>query len=215
MGARYVQKTRILFTFSTNLSAATTDSAQWLRYSFIHGTDTHFSAHFDIYTSLDDGWARQLEFTSADYDPDCRLSDDCPQYDTFPNFWVSFLVPFSNGELHQTNYSLMLSETLDTSISSLDGSQVDAGYTFVTNPHCQGETTLNCTALDLYSISLFYTAIPGNDFICITQEPQGACYDGGKFGDWVGSVIPVPAAFWLFGTALIGLVGFGKRRKAA
>jgi len=29
------------------------------------------------------------------------------------------------------------------------------------------------------------------------------------------SVIPVPAAVWLFGTAMIGLVGFGKRRKAA
>ena len=27
--------------------------------------------------------------------------------------------------------------------------------------------------------------------------------------------IPVPAAFWLFGTALVGLIGFGKRRKAA
>ena len=29
------------------------------------------------------------------------------------------------------------------------------------------------------------------------------------------SPVPVPAAFWLFGSALIGLVGFGKRRKAA
>jgi len=27
--------------------------------------------------------------------------------------------------------------------------------------------------------------------------------------------VPVPAAIWLFGTAMIGLVGFGKRRKAA
>ena len=27
--------------------------------------------------------------------------------------------------------------------------------------------------------------------------------------------VPVPAAFWLFGTALIGVVGFSKRRKAA
>lgn len=29
------------------------------------------------------------------------------------------------------------------------------------------------------------------------------------------SPVPVPAAVWLFGTALIGLVGFGRRRKAA
>jgi hypothetical protein len=27
--------------------------------------------------------------------------------------------------------------------------------------------------------------------------------------------VPLPAAFWLFGTALVGLVGFGKRKKAA
>ena len=27
--------------------------------------------------------------------------------------------------------------------------------------------------------------------------------------------VPVPAAVWLFGTALVGLVGFSKRRKAA
>ena len=29
------------------------------------------------------------------------------------------------------------------------------------------------------------------------------------------SAVPVPAAFWLFGTALIGLVGISRRRKAA
>ena len=29
------------------------------------------------------------------------------------------------------------------------------------------------------------------------------------------SAVPVPAAVWLFGTALIGLVGFGRRKKAA
>jgi hypothetical protein len=37
------------------------------------------------------------------------------------------------------------------------------------------------------------------------------------FAVWSPSVsaVPVPAAVWLFGTALIGLVGFSKRRKAA
>ena len=29
------------------------------------------------------------------------------------------------------------------------------------------------------------------------------------------SAVPLPAAVWLFGTALIGLVGLGKRRKTA
>jgi len=27
--------------------------------------------------------------------------------------------------------------------------------------------------------------------------------------------VPIPATFWLFGTALVGLIGFGKRSKAA
>lgn len=34
-------------------------------------------------------------------------------------------------------------------------------------------------------------------------------------GELATSVIPVPAAVWLFGTALIGLVGFSRRKKAA
>jgi hypothetical protein len=32
--------------------------------------------------------------------------------------------------------------------------------------------------------------------------------------DWVGAV-PVPAAVWLFGSGLIGLVGIARRKKAA
>ncbi|MCP4480598.1 MAG: PEP-CTERM sorting domain-containing protein [Planctomycetaceae bacterium] len=36
----------------------------------------------------------------------------------------------------------------------------------------------------------------------------------GYTNEFAGTV-PVPAAVWLFGTALIGLVGFSKRRKAA
>lgn len=35
------------------------------------------------------------------------------------------------------------------------------------------------------------------------------------FNGEIPSPVPVPAAIWLFGTALIGLVGFSKRRKAA
>jgi hypothetical protein len=36
--------------------------------------------------------------------------------------------------------------------------------------------------------------------------------DSSTFGDEPISAVPVPAALWLFGTALIGLIGFGKRK---
>ena len=43
-------------------------------------------------------------------------------------------------------------------------------------------------------------------------DPAGLGYDNFSFDV---SRVPVPAAVWLFGTALIGLLGFGKQRKAA
>jgi hypothetical protein len=63
-------------------------------------------------------------------------------------------------------------------------------------------------------------------FVRLTDDTN----EGGQTGitvgadiDAVGAIssappvnpVPVPAAVWLFGTALIGLVGFGKRKKAA
>lgn len=57
----------------------------------------------------------------------------------------------------------------------------------------------------------------------VTSYNEIRMYGGGDF--WIDdftysirpeiSPVPVPAAVWLFGTALIGLVGFSKRRKAA
>jgi hypothetical protein len=47
---------------------------------------------------------------------------------------------------------------------------------------------------------------------------QGNSDTDGTFGfssTAMPSAVTVPAAVWLFGTALIGLVGFGKRRKSA
>ena len=35
------------------------------------------------------------------------------------------------------------------------------------------------------------------------------------YADWTVSAVPVPAAVWLFGSALLGLFGFGKLRKHA
>jgi hypothetical protein len=57
------------------------------------------------------------------------------------------------------------------------------------------------------------------DYVRVSGSGTLACSNQ-VAGDFTGptavpSAVPVPAAVWLFGTALIGLVGFGKRRKAA
>ncbi|MCP3672132.1 MAG: VPLPA-CTERM sorting domain-containing protein [Gammaproteobacteria bacterium] len=44
---------------------------------------------------------------------------------------------------------------------------------------------------------------------------QNLSFDANTYVKLTMSAVPIPAAVWLFGTALIGLVGFGKRRKAA
>ena len=61
-------------------------------------------------------------------------------------------------------------------------------------------------AADLYALTLPGLTVNGLDdrtgsALFTVEAPTG--------------VVPVPAAVWLFGTALIGLVGFSKRRKAA
>lgn len=56
----------------------------------------------------------------------------------------------------------------------------------------------------------------------ILESPNGshnpfnfsAAFLGGQVITDIPNPVPVPAAVWLFGTALIGLVGFSKRRKA-
>jgi hypothetical protein len=53
--------------------------------------------------------------------------------------------------------------------------------------------------------------------VFIRSRASGPIPDSSEtFAVWSSvSAVPVPAAIWLFGTALIGLVGFGKRRKVA
>lgn len=51
--------------------------------------------------------------------------------------------------------------------------------------------------------------------IFISNASGGIEVDHLQYGGGDLSAIPIPAAVWLFGTALIGLMGFSKRRKAA
>lgn len=60
------------------------------------------------------------------------------------------------------------------------------------------------------------------DFCADASNAQDACVDGpffgasGNAGGFGGSsVIPIPAAVWLFGSGLLGMVGIARRKKAA
>jgi len=52
-------------------------------------------------------------------------------------------------------------------------------------------------------------------FANIRLETRASTQGSTEISELTLSPIPVPAAVWLFGTALIGLVGFSKRRKIA
>jgi hypothetical protein len=73
---------------------------------------------------------------------------------------------------------------------------------------------------ELYLLEFFnMTPVPGVDFMRVgrLRDPTLYLVQGDLIISDITAIpaVPVPAAVWLFGTALIGLVGFGKRRKAA
>jgi len=49
---------------------------------------------------------------------------------------------------------------------------------------------------------------------CVTQDSDFGRNDLAA-GTWTMSAVPVPAAVWLFGSGLLGLIGIAKRKKAA
>jgi hypothetical protein len=80
---------------------------------------------------------------------------------------------------------------------------VEEGIDFSSNP-AFGSATLTATqASDLLS-GLWYINLHTDIF------PAGEIR-----GQVEVNVVPVPAAVWLFGTGILGLIGFSKRRKAA
>lgn len=73
--------------------------------------------------------------------------------------------------------------------------------------------------LQLFGLQTQLQSFVGGDILIMNI---GSVFPGGSglyvSGDWTYeriNPIPIPATVWLFGTALIGLVGFSERRKAA
>lgn len=119
----------------------------------------------------------------------------------------------SNSELAYSGMTNLAASTFGSSVSL--ASSGDFGY-LPGAVCCSGaDYPPNSFMQDLGGSDLHYLTLWGADF---GSDIFGGSYDGSKIGmDFRVelSAVPIPAAAWLFGSALIGLVGFSKRRKAA
>ena len=81
-------------------------------------------------------------------------------------------------------------------------------------------TTVNLTEDPTFSSALAFSAVmpeTAGTFRVNSPGSYGFTDDVSMFYTWEFEVaaVPAPAAIWLFGTGLIGLIGFTKRRKTA
>jgi len=98
----------------------------------------------------------------------------------------------------------------EQAIVSIDGAIFDPVIATETSRQ-GGYANLNLLSLGgpILGRHIALTATSGNDDFRDDSDNDYA------FAGVEVSAVPIPAAAWLFGTALIGLVGFSKRRKAA
>lgn len=132
-------------------------------------------------------------------------------------------VDFLNGAVTELSFGFSMSFPLtstvgvtfsifDSADNSLNSVFQEADFTLPdgTNPSSFPEalTILSFAGIASYALLDF----SGSSERYIVDNFSGTF---GSTEDITPSVVPVPAAVWLFGTALIGLVGFAKRRRVA
>jgi len=88
-----------------------------------------------------------------------------------------------------------------------NGYQLASGIVGKYSPNSGDDGVLE-TSFDLGLLSLFDEQAGGRIITYLTMS----CVNEEAIVDAQVSPVPVPAAFWLFGTALAGLVGFGRNR---
>jgi len=125
------------------------------------------------------------------------------------------------GDGDLTTNSQLHFESLNLTTASASSVPTSGDFRFEADLNCCGgddgpNTFLAANPLPAgFPADLHYMTLWGAN---ITESLGESLYPGSTVGMDLRlglSAVPVPAAFWLFGTALIGLLGFNRRRKAA
>ena len=142
----------------------------------------------------------------------CNNTGEFPGIDQAWNF-------FGNTGMHGTNSaSTVLSAVGDTATLDFSGWTVDwnGGEISMGAGGSGGVATVNCAAASGCVAGSAFTMVYDATVPATDPGFGGVAYQLTLVGT-IGtqSAIPVPAAVWLFGSGLLGLVGVARRRKAA
>jgi hypothetical protein len=162
-----------------------------------------------------------VEFGDLDYGADVSTSSTLPDLD--PNVaWFQFTLLNDSNVSLSTEGSLDLPNGAATILALYD----DGGGLLDQNFECPADSDYSCLFSDLGAGT--YMAGVTDWFLFLQDDPPFfvAMWDltedvSGNSDVILGitvsavSAVPVPAAVWLFGTALIGFVGMSRRRKVA
>jgi hypothetical protein len=176
------------------------------------------TSHATLLFTIDTYTTDQLSFTlGGTFDAD--TIGDQPQWLAIKNDWTN------NVGVHTEFHSglpIIDSNTIQIGGLAVDTFRLNTNFTYTDSVFFRLPNS-SATILAGTAVSGSLTLLGLNAF-----DPADAAtlelisgFNNGNGGAWARfearaqplSSVPVPAAVWLFGTALIGLVGFGKRRK--
>ena len=132
------------------------------------------------------------------------------------NVLTSALGPGAPDEILMEFLVPVLSLSLD--IGHPSGLQADAWLRVFDGATQIAETRVALDSDNLFNQVISYsgpTAVTSALFAFVETGSSDLGVFAESFDNLSLNPVPIPAAVWLFGTALIGLFGFGKRRKAA
>ena len=96
----------------------------------------------------------------------------------------------------------------------VDGLAIDQLPVWTLTPNTFFEQSRGDFGFEDFTAGWYFSGQVMIDSLTVCSEFPGGGDTGGCFPGSFPFPVPIPATVWLFGTALIGLVGFSSRRKA-